>query len=113
MIEAPASHQRLLVMPDDGAESVVELIDAASSQLLLKQFKLQSPQLMEALRRCVSPGRAALSAESSKRDGAACGGGGGGVASSMEQESLRAAEAGVRQHELRAAAVQACCHQRA
>ena len=35
-------HQRLVVMPDDGCRSVVELIDTAREQLLLKQFKLQS-----------------------------------------------------------------------
>ena len=43
--------QRLLVMPDDGAAAVVELIDQAQSQLLLKQFKLQSPAVLEALQR--------------------------------------------------------------
>lgn len=44
-------HQHLLVMPDDGAEAVVELIDGARSQLLLKQFKLQSEVVEAALRR--------------------------------------------------------------
>jgi phosphatidylserine/phosphatidylglycerophosphate/cardiolipin synthase-like enzyme len=44
-------HQELLVMPDDGAQAVVALIDQARSQLLLKQFKLQSEAVMEALRR--------------------------------------------------------------
>jgi phosphatidylserine/phosphatidylglycerophosphate/cardiolipin synthase-like enzyme len=44
-------HQRLLVMPDDGAEAVVELIDAAREVLRLKQFKLQSPQIEAALLR--------------------------------------------------------------
>jgi hypothetical protein len=44
-------HQRLLVMPDDGVAAVVELIDAASRQLLLKQFKLQSEAVMGALLR--------------------------------------------------------------
>ncbi len=34
-----AASQRLLVMPDDGAEVVVALIDRAQSQLLIKQFK--------------------------------------------------------------------------
>mgnify|MGYP007082913712 FL=1 len=38
-------------MPEDGAAAVVGLIDAASEQLLLKQFKLQSEQVMEALLR--------------------------------------------------------------
>jgi len=37
---AAASGQRLLVMPDDGDAAVVELIDQASDELLLKQFKL-------------------------------------------------------------------------
>ena len=43
------SSQRLLVMPDDGGASVVELIDQASEELLLKQFKLQSEQIEQAL----------------------------------------------------------------
>ena len=47
---APSS-QRLLVMPDDGAEAVVALIDQAQQQLLLKQFKLQSEAVEQALRR--------------------------------------------------------------
>jgi cardiolipin synthase len=51
MSEASPSHQRLLVMPDDGVASVIELIDAAASQLLLKQFKVQSEAIMQALRR--------------------------------------------------------------
>lgn len=38
-------------MPDDGATAVVALIDAAREQLLLKQFKLQSPVVLEALQR--------------------------------------------------------------
>ena len=49
-------HQRLLVMPDDGVAAVVELIDAASRQLLLKQFKLQSEAVMGALRRAQGRG---------------------------------------------------------
>jgi cardiolipin synthase len=44
-------HQELLVMPDDGAQAVVALIDQARTQLLLKQFKLQSETVMDALRR--------------------------------------------------------------
>ncbi|MFM9087986.1 MAG: phospholipase D-like domain-containing protein [Cyanobium sp.] len=44
-------HQELLVMPDDGAQAVVGLIDQAQTQLLLKQFKLQSDVVMDALRR--------------------------------------------------------------
>ncbi|MEY3964800.1 MAG: hypothetical protein RLZZ106_2055 [Cyanobacteriota bacterium] len=43
--------QRLLVMPDDGGQAVVELIDQAREQLLLKQFKLQSDAVQQALRR--------------------------------------------------------------
>ena len=38
-------------MPDDGVTAVVELIDAASEHLLLKQFKLQSDAVIDALRR--------------------------------------------------------------
>jgi len=49
-------HQRLLVMPDDGVAAVVELIDAASRQLLLKQFKLQSEAVMGALLRAQGRG---------------------------------------------------------
>ena len=36
-------------MPDDGAQAVVALIDAARHSLLLKQFKLQSEQIEQAL----------------------------------------------------------------
>ena len=50
------THQRLLVMPEDGAPAVLELLDGARSQLLLKQFKLQSPAVMEALRRAHARG---------------------------------------------------------
>ncbi len=45
------SHQRLLVMPDDGADAVVELIDQAHTELRLKQFKLQSEAVEQALLR--------------------------------------------------------------
>ncbi len=48
--------QRLLVMPDDGVDSVVEIIDGATQQLLLKQFKLQSEAVEEALRRALGRG---------------------------------------------------------
>lgn len=44
-------HQQLIVMPDDGVDSVVALIDAATSSLRLKQFKLQSEAVMQALLR--------------------------------------------------------------
>ena len=47
----PPHQQTLLVMPDDGAEAVVALIDQASEQLLLKQFKLQSEAVEAALLR--------------------------------------------------------------
>lgn len=36
-------------MPDDGGQAVVELIAGTRSQLLLKQFKLESPAVLEAL----------------------------------------------------------------
>ena len=49
-------HQRLLVMPDDGVAAVIELIEAAHQQLLLKQFKLQSPAVIEALLRAQQRG---------------------------------------------------------
>ncbi|CAK6700882.1 MULTISPECIES: phospholipase D-like domain-containing protein [unclassified Synechococcus] len=45
------SHQHLIVMPDDGADAVVALIDQARSELRLKQFKLQSEAVEQALLR--------------------------------------------------------------
>ena len=51
MRAAPPSGQRLLVMPDDGCAAVVELIDQAAEQLLIKQFKLQSDLVEQALLR--------------------------------------------------------------
>jgi phosphatidylserine/phosphatidylglycerophosphate/cardiolipin synthase-like enzyme len=45
-----------MVMPDDGAAAVVELIDRATQQLRLKQFKLQSPQILDALQRAQGRG---------------------------------------------------------
>ncbi|MEI6111734.1 MAG: phospholipase D-like domain-containing protein, partial [Cyanobium sp. ELA712] len=51
MVTSLQSHQRLLVMPEDGVAVVVELIDSAREQLLLKQFKLQSEPVIEALLR--------------------------------------------------------------
>lgn len=44
-------HQRLIVMPDDGVDAVVALIDQAQRQLLLKQFKLVSEAVEQALLR--------------------------------------------------------------
>ncbi len=43
-------------MPDDGAAAVVALIDQAREQLLLKQFKLDSAVVLEALRRAKERG---------------------------------------------------------
>ncbi|NDG75116.1 MAG: cardiolipin synthase [Synechococcaceae bacterium WB8_1B_136] len=51
MLSTTAPLQRLLVMPDDGGAAVVELIDQAREQLLLKQFKLQSEDIEQALLR--------------------------------------------------------------
>jgi cardiolipin synthase A/B len=45
------THQRLLVMPDDGGQAIVELIEATQQELLLKQFKLESPAILESLLR--------------------------------------------------------------
>lgn len=45
-----------MVMPDDGAAAVVELIDRTTQQLRLKQFKLQSPQILDALQRAQGRG---------------------------------------------------------
>jgi phosphatidylserine/phosphatidylglycerophosphate/cardiolipin synthase-like enzyme len=42
-------HQRLIVMPNDGAEAVLGLIALAQRELLLKQFKLESPEVLQAL----------------------------------------------------------------
>jgi cardiolipin synthase len=53
---APTQRQRLLVMPDDGVAAVVELIDQAREQLLIKQFKLQSAAVEEALKRAHARG---------------------------------------------------------
>jgi hypothetical protein len=44
-------HQEFLVMPDDGAQSVVALINSAHSLLLLKQCKLDSAVVLDALHR--------------------------------------------------------------
>ncbi|MEN9540797.1 MAG: hypothetical protein RLZZ459_888 [Cyanobacteriota bacterium] len=49
MSAVPPEQQRLLVMPDDGDTAVVALIDAARQRLLLKQFKLQSEAVEQAL----------------------------------------------------------------
>jgi cardiolipin synthase A/B len=49
-------HQQLLVMPDDGAVAVVALIDAAEETLRLKQFKLQSETIEQALIRAQQRG---------------------------------------------------------
>jgi len=43
-------------MPEDGSAAVVELIDAAHEQLLLKQFKLQSEAICQALQRACQRG---------------------------------------------------------
>jgi phosphatidylserine/phosphatidylglycerophosphate/cardiolipin synthase-like enzyme len=43
--------QRLLVMPDDGVQVVVDVIDQATDQLRLKQFKLESTTVEDALQR--------------------------------------------------------------
>ncbi|NQV11644.1 MAG: cardiolipin synthase [Cyanobacteria bacterium] len=51
MAEPGPGLQRLLVMPEDGASSVVALIDAATEHLRLKQFKLQSETIEQALLR--------------------------------------------------------------
>ncbi len=56
MTSAPHRPQRLLVMPDDGVDAVVALIEEASEQLLLKQFKLQSVAVEEALHRALGRG---------------------------------------------------------
>ena len=42
-------HQQLLVMPDDGVRPIVDFIASAQQELRLKQFKLQSPAVLEAL----------------------------------------------------------------
>ena len=49
-------HQQLLVMPDDGAAAVVALIDSAQETLRIKQFKLQSETIEQALIRAQQRG---------------------------------------------------------
>jgi len=49
-------HQQLLVMPDDGAQAVVDLIDQARSELMLKQFKMDSQVVLDALHRAKERG---------------------------------------------------------
>lgn len=51
MIPASPLHQQLLVMPDDGPAAVIGLMDEACEQLLLKQFRLESEAVEQALRR--------------------------------------------------------------
>ena len=56
MVTEPHPPQQLLVMPEDGAESVLALVDQAHSQLLIKQFKLSSEAVLEALRNAQARG---------------------------------------------------------
>ena len=49
-VTSAGHHQKLLVMPDDGAASVVAFIASAREELRLKQFKLQSPAIEAALK---------------------------------------------------------------
>ena len=42
-------HQRLIVMPDDGVQPLVDLIVKANKEIRLKQFKLESSEVVEAL----------------------------------------------------------------
>jgi len=58
-------------MPDDGAQAVVELIDGATHELRLKQFKLQSEAIEQALLRAHRRGvrvRVMLNPHTSGRD---------------------------------------------
>lgn len=43
------SHYRLIVQPDDGTGPIVELVDAATQSLRVKQFTLTDPTVMAAL----------------------------------------------------------------
>lgn len=49
-------HQRLLVMPDDGEQAVLDLLDLAKKSLKIKQFKLQSPGVIDAILRAQKRG---------------------------------------------------------
>ncbi len=49
MTDSLPHHQSLVVMPDDGGGAVVDLIDGAREELLLKQFKLESERVEDAL----------------------------------------------------------------
>jgi phosphatidylserine/phosphatidylglycerophosphate/cardiolipin synthase-like enzyme len=52
MSELVVNHrQQLLVMPEDGVEAVVALIDQAKDHIRIKQFKLQSADIEQALLR--------------------------------------------------------------
>ena len=42
-------HQRLLVMPDDGEQAVLDLLASAKASLRIKQFKLQAPAVIKAI----------------------------------------------------------------
>ena len=55
-VTSQGHRQQLLVMPDDGGQSVVDLIGRARHELRLKQFKLQSETIEEALRQARSRG---------------------------------------------------------
>ena len=41
--------QRLLVMPDDGEQAVLDLLSSAKKSLRLKQYILQAPAVIKAL----------------------------------------------------------------
>ena len=41
--------QRLLVMPDDGEQAVLDLLESAKTSLRIKQFKLQAPAVIKAI----------------------------------------------------------------
>ncbi|OUT73865.1 MAG: cardiolipin synthase [Synechococcus sp. TMED19] len=55
-VTSEGHHQHLLVMPEDGAQSVVDFIGTARHELRLKQFKLQSETIEEALRQARARG---------------------------------------------------------
>ena len=48
--------QRLLVMPDDGEQAVLDLLASAKKSLRIKQFKLQAPAVIKAMQDAMSVG---------------------------------------------------------
>ena len=48
-VTSQGHQQRLLVMPDDGEQAVLDLLASAKKSLRIKQFKLQAPAVIKAM----------------------------------------------------------------